>query len=141
MPATLARMIAARPEATWYRLLTDPVGACVGGPPAATGRPQAIWAEVVARYETCLRAGCDRPAAGCEADHKVRWPLGPTATGNPWPGCGRDHTAKHTPGFSVGTDPDTGSSTFGTRAGFTHPVEQATHPAAASIIPEGLFGF
>lgn len=67
--------------------------------------------------------------------------LGPTATGNLWPGCGRDHTAKHTPGFSVGTDPDTGSSTFGTRAGFTHPVEQATPPAAAGIIPEGLVGF
>jgi hypothetical protein len=140
IPATLARMIASRPDATWYRLLTDPAGACMERSTSSYRPTAGIWAEVLARYQTCFRAGCDRPAADCEGDHKVPRPLGPTATGNLWPGCGRDHTAKHTPGFTVRTDPDTGASTFGTRAGFSHPVEQASHSAGAAIIPEALFG-
>jgi hypothetical protein len=122
-------------------MLTDPAGDCVEVSTTSYRPTRTIWNDVIARYATCFRAGCDRPAADCELDHKVPWPQGVTSNRNLWPGCGRDHTAKHTPGYRITTDPDTGDAAFHTRAGFTHPTGRATQPTGANAVPDDLFGF
>ena len=54
IPATLARMIATRPDATWHRLLTDPAGQCLERSTTSYQPTAPIWAEVLARYHTSV---------------------------------------------------------------------------------------
>ena len=102
VPATLARMIARQPGSTWHRMLTDEAGRCVEVSTRSYSPTHAIWNDVVARWWTCFRAGCDRPATDCQLDHRVPFPrpgrpatatcsrpasgtTGPsTPTGSPW---------------------------------------------------------
>ena len=97
VPAGLARAIAADPDATWYRMLTDPAGQMVElvNDVVPTDRPDLASCDrpVVA----CFEPSCHAPATQAELDHRIRWPEGETRTGNLWPGCKRGHTAKHTP--------------------------------------------
>ena len=46
------------------------------------------------RYMTCTFPGCDRPATGCDLDHTIPWPNGPTHPGNLNPKCRLHHLAK-----------------------------------------------
>ena len=139
IPATLTRMIAQQPGSTWHRMLTDEVGRCVEVSTRSYSPTRTIWNDVVARYGTCFRSGCDRPAADCQLDHRAPFPAGPTSNRNLQPACERDHKAKHADGFGV-----TGTSEradFHTRAGFRHPVTPPTQPTGASVVADDLFDF
>lgn len=128
IPASLVRHVAAQPESTWYRLLTDgPRGTELS---TTSYRPTApIWREVVARQPTCFAPTCDRPATECELDHATPYPSGETSTENLGPGCGRHHRSKHAPGASLRRGPD-GLLRYTTRAGLTHLVAPAEQPVA-----------
>jgi hypothetical protein len=91
--AEVARRIAA--DGTWRRLLTDP----------RTGRfdelsldtyepPQDLVDHVIGRDRTCRGFGCRTPAAGCDLDHRVPHPRGPTSAGNLDPHCRSHHRVK-----------------------------------------------
>jgi hypothetical protein len=139
IPAGLARLIAADPDSTWYRMLTDPHGHLVELSTKSYKPTATIWRHVVARDNTCYRSNCNQPATDCELDHRVPWPHGPTATSNLAPGCRRDHKAKHADGFAL-TQHDDGSLTLRTRAGFTHHTEPTRHPASTDWPDGDLFG-
>ena len=140
VPATLARMIAGHPGSTWHRMLTDEAGRCVEVSTRSYSPTATIWNDVVARWSTCFRAGCDRPAADCQLDHRVPFPAGPTSNLNLQPACERDHKAKHADGFGMGRDPQ-GRPTLRTRAGFQHLTTDTRQPVGASAVPDDLFGF
>ena len=130
VPAGLARAIAADPDATWYRMLTDPAGRMVELSTTAY-RPNApIWRHVVAEWASCYEPACDAPATQAELDHRVPWPRGATEPGNLWPGCKRGHTAKHAPGFGIEQGQD-GSFVLHTGAGFTHRLAPPAKPVDA----------
>ncbi len=129
VPAGLARAIAADPDATWYRMLTDPAGQMVELSTTSYRPTAPIWRHVTAQWVACFEPSCHAPATQAELDHRIRWPEGETRTGNLWPGCKRGHTAKHTPGFSIEQAPD-GSFALRTRAGFAHQVTPPAQPAS-----------
>lgn len=95
IPADLARAIATSEGATWFRLLTDPVGDPVSLSTKSYAPTTAIWRYVVATRSTCSHEGCDRPAVLCELDHRDPWPQGETSPANLDPLCRRHHKAKH----------------------------------------------
>jgi Domain of unknown function (DUF222)/HNH endonuclease len=95
IPAELARAIAMREGATWYRMLTDPAGEMVTLSTKSYQPTAPIWRYVVAAQPTCAHPGCDRPSTECELDHKVEWPAGPTDTDNLQPLCKLHHKTKH----------------------------------------------
>ena len=131
VPATLARMIARQPGSTWHRMLTDEAGRCVEVSTRSYAPTRAIWNDVVARWSTCFRAGCDRPAADCQLDHRVPFPAGPTSNRNLQPACERDHKAKHADGFAMEHDGG-GRSTLRTRAGFQHLTTDTRQPVGSA---------
>jgi hypothetical protein len=95
IPAELARAIATREGATWYRMLTDPAGDLTALSTTSYRPTGPIWRYVVAEQRTCAHPGCDRPSTECELDHIIEWPLGPTSTDNLQPLCRGHHKAKH----------------------------------------------
>lgn len=95
IPADLARAIATREGATWYRLLTDPADEPVTLSTKSYAPTDAIWRHVVATTPTCTHEACDRPSVECELDHDTPWPTGETSTTNLKPRCRRHHKAKH----------------------------------------------
>lgn len=95
IPADLARVIATKEGATWYRLLTDPEGDPVSLSTTSYAPTPPIWRYVVATQGVCAHEGCDRPAVECELDHDDPWPSGPTSTENLRPRCRRHHRLKH----------------------------------------------
>lgn len=95
IPAELARAIAMREGATWYRMLTDPAGDMVTLSTKSYQPTAPIWRYVVAEQPTCAHTGCDRPSTECELDHEVEWPAAPTDTDNLQPLCRLHHKAKH----------------------------------------------
>ena len=60
IPADLARAIATREGATWYRMLTDPAGEFVTLSTKSYQSTDPIWRYVVAEQPTCAHPGCDR---------------------------------------------------------------------------------
>lgn len=131
IPAGLARVIAQRPGATWFRMLTDERGH-VQELSTKSYQPTApIWRQVIAENSTCFRPGCDRPATECELDHRIPWPTGLTSVSNLWPACKADHKAKHTPGFTIEMT-DAGQFSLKTPTGFAHPVEAAMRPVSSA---------
>lgn len=110
-------------------MLTDPAGRMVERSTTSYQPTKPIWRWVVAAWNSCFRPGCDAPATTSEGDHRIPWPAGPTSAENLWPGCRSDHKAKHTQGFSIEQNAD-GSFTFHTRAGFSHTINEPTHPAS-----------
>jgi hypothetical protein len=95
IPAELARAIATREGATWFRMLTDPAGDLVALSTRSYQPTGVIWRYVVAEQPTCSHPACDRPAVECELDHVNEWPDGETSTLNLQPLCRRHHKAKH----------------------------------------------
>jgi hypothetical protein len=83
IPADLARAIATREGATWFWLLTDPVGDPVALSTKSYQPTDAVWRYVVATQTTCSHEACDRPAMLCELDHDEPWPEGETSAANP----------------------------------------------------------
>ena len=79
--AEVARRIAG--DATWRRLLTDPVtGALLDLSSTRYSPPQAMRDAVIARDRTCRFLGCRMPAVRCDLDHTEEWPCGPTCPAN-----------------------------------------------------------
>ena len=92
--ADAARAVAA--DAVWRRIVTDPLTGTVIDVGRTTYRPPAGLADLVrARDGTCRFPGCGRSAAGCELDHLVPFPDGPTSAGNLADECSRHHHLKH----------------------------------------------
>ncbi|MDP9393085.1 MAG: HNH endonuclease, partial [Actinomycetota bacterium] len=127
IPAEMARRIAT--DATWRRVLTDPVTGAMLDYATATHDPGAVLAgHVVTRDQTRVTPVCTRPAAGCDLDHTVRYPDGPTDETNLGPLCRHDHGGKHAgfgleqpqPGHFVWTTP-TGRVTARARPALAEP--------------------
>ncbi|WP_131785880.1 HNH endonuclease signature motif containing protein, partial [Protofrankia symbiont of Coriaria ruscifolia] len=99
IPAATARELAK--EATWRRILTDPVN----GQVVDVGRrfPAPGLARLVhARDRTCRFPGCRKPARFCDLDHVRPYTAGgPTVEGNLLAVCRRHHRAKHVGGWTV----------------------------------------
>ena len=108
IPAHVAREIAAHPDSTWRRLLTDPATGAVLDLGRTTYRPPAGLARFVrARDGSCRHPTCARPAAGCELDHVIAWQHGGrTAEDNLAALCPRHHDLKEQPGWHVVLHPD-----------------------------------
>jgi hypothetical protein len=102
IPASMARRVAT--DATWRRLLTDPVTGSLLDFSATGHDPGAVVAgHVLARDQTCVCGSCTTPAAACDLDHTVAHPQGPTWVGNLAPLCRRRHRAKQA-GFALRQD-------------------------------------
>ncbi len=140
IPAGLARAIADHPDATWYRMLTDPAGQVVELSTTSYQPTAPIWRRVVAEWGSCFEPACDTPATEAEHDHRIPWPQGATEPGNMWPGCKRGHTTKHAPGFSVEQTAD-GAFVLRTAAGFAHTITPPAKPVEDSWpeLPEVQF--
>jgi hypothetical protein len=107
IPADVARQIANHADATWRRLLTDPVsgvlldyGTTVYRPPPPLAR------HVRARDQVCAFPGCRQPAQRCDLDHRKPFPHGSTCAANLGPLCRHHHRAKTEGGWSWRRDDD-----------------------------------
>jgi hypothetical protein len=129
VPADLARLVAADPTSTWYRLLTDPRGEFVELSTASYEPATPMFRWVVARDRQCVWPGCARPASTIELDHRVPFPLGPTCTSNLQPLCRHHHLVKHSEGVQVTRGVD-GSYTWTTRFKSTFTTPAPTYPQA-----------
>ncbi|WP_238383371.1 MULTISPECIES: HNH endonuclease signature motif containing protein [unclassified Nocardioides] len=56
--------------------------------------------QAVLAHPTCVFPACTRPSRGCDLDHIVPWPLGPTATSNLAPLRRLHHRLKTTGGWT-----------------------------------------
>lgn len=65
--------------------------------------------QAYAAHPVCVFPFCERPSRGCDLDHRIPWPLGPTTTSNLFPLCRRHHRLKTTGGW---TYQRTGPTTF-----------------------------
>lgn len=84
-------------DATWRRILTEPVSGSVLDIGRSRYRPPAELAEhVVARDHTCVFPGCTRSAEACDLDHTIAWQDGgSTSADNLAPLCRHHHRLKH----------------------------------------------
>ena len=126
--ADLARQLAG--DATWRRLLTDPVsgealefGTATYRPPAALRR--FVWT----RDRTCRFPGCMRASYQSDLDHTVPFPMGTTSAANLGAFCRRHHRAKHRTAWQV-SQPKPGRFCFRSPAGI-NPLASMTQ-----IFPE-----
>jgi hypothetical protein len=146
IPADTARLIAQ--DATWQRLLTDPVTGILTDYSTTTYQPgKVLRAAVEARDGTCTFLwGCDTPAERCDLDHITPYKHktknnngnnkdrssgngqgtgptdspGQTRAQNLQPLCRRHHLLKTHAGWDVIRDPRTGVTTWTTPTGRTH---------------------
>ena len=120
IPAEVARRLAG--YGTWQRLLTDPAtGALLDYGRTRYEPPPDLVDHVVARDRTCRWPGCERPAAGCDLDHTIAYPYGPTAVGNLGPFCEHHHIGKHHSRWKV-RQPEPGRFEWISPTGHTYTV-------------------
>ncbi|MFI2487692.1 HNH endonuclease, partial [Promicromonospora kroppenstedtii] len=130
VPAETARLIAE--DATWQRLLTDPVTGVLTDYSTTAYKPgRVLRSAVEARDGTCTFVGCDARAASCDLDHIEPFDhdqeASQHAAGKAAPGqtraenlhalCRRHHLLKTHAGWGVERDPATGITTWTTPAG------------------------
>lgn len=102
IPASMARRVAR--DATWRRILTDPLTGSLLDYSATAHDPGAVVeGHVLTRDRTCRCGSCTTPAATCDLDHTVPHPAGRTEPGNLGPLCRRRHRAKQA-GFLLRQD-------------------------------------
>lgn len=104
LPAQRALELAGRADATWQRVLTDPLT----GQAVDVGRRRykpaaALVDHLRVTYPTCTGPGCVRPAHQCDLDHAVPFPEGATDRQNLRPLCRPHHRAKTLGGWRVRT--------------------------------------
>lgn len=102
VPAELARGLAR--NATWRRLVTDPVSGAVLDVATRRYRPPANLAELTRlRHPACVNPICSVPAHACDTDHHRPWtPSDPdTRAANLGPLCRTDHLLKTHAGYQV----------------------------------------
>ncbi|MFC4626879.1 HNH endonuclease [Promicromonospora alba] len=155
IPAETARIIAQ--DATWQRLLTDPVTGILTDYSTTTYQPgKVLRAAIEARDETCTFGWCDTAASRCDLDHirpfdhqhQNRSTGTGTGTGNA-PGqtraqnlhalCRKHHLLKTHAGWGVVRDPATGVTTWTTPTGRTQtrpPTVLDTHIEIDDIDPD-----
>ncbi len=122
IPAALARDLAMSEEATWRRLVTDPLSGGLLDAGRATYRPPATLDRFVRlRDQVCRFPGCHRSARLADIDHTTRFPDGPTAAHNTAALCRFHHRLKHHGGWHVQTVRDPQRSTHLPRA-LQHPA-------------------
>jgi hypothetical protein len=127
--AAQARALAYGPDATWRRVLTDPVEATNLNLGRERYRPPVALADHVRAVDhECLFPTCNRPAVTCQLDHNEPYgdtggagPGGPTSAENLGPLCAWHHNAKTHGGWSWSRNPTTGQTTWTTPTGHTHP--------------------
>ncbi|WP_277207361.1 HNH endonuclease signature motif containing protein [Isoptericola croceus] len=117
IPAPMARTIATDAEATWQRILTDPVTGVLTDRSSRSYRPSPrLRATVLARDATCTFPGCSVPASRGDLDHIAAFDPGrdgPQTHGdNLHALCRAHHRAKTTGGWSVVRDPESGVTTW-----------------------------
>ncbi|GHH78946.1 hypothetical protein GCM10017772_43630 [Promicromonospora soli] len=152
IPADTARMIAQ--DATWQRLLTDPITGILTDYSTTTYQPgKVLRAAVEARDRTCTFLwGCNTPASRCDLDHIQPFDHnrknkgegdtggdGQTNARNLHALCRKHHLLKTHAGWRLVRDPDTGITTWTTPAGRTHtrqPTVLDTHAEIEQIDPE-----
>ncbi|MBL0887660.1 HNH endonuclease signature motif containing protein [Myceligenerans indicum] len=125
-------------DATWRRLLTDPVTGILTDHSTHAYAPGAtLRAAVIARDRTCMFPGCQRPAlaggrAATDLDHiqpfehdRARQPglPGQTRAENLHALCRKHHNLKTHAGWRVTRDPDTGVTRWTPPTGTTTSVE------------------
>ncbi|HEX2498580.1 MAG TPA: DUF222 domain-containing protein, partial [Actinomycetes bacterium] len=120
IPAETARRLAA--HGTWRRLLTDPAsGTLLDYGRTRYEPPPDLVEHVHARDRSCRWPGCDKPAPGCDVDHTLPYPDGPTAAGNLGPLCEAHHVGKHHTSWTV-RQPSPGRFEFISPTRHTHTV-------------------
>lgn len=93
-------------DTVWRRLLTDPVDGTVVAVGRRRYRPSAALADQVrARDRSCRFPGCRYRADGCDLDHTVPFPTGPTVGTNLGTLCRHHHRLKHETDWAVSQDP------------------------------------
>jgi hypothetical protein len=125
IPADLARDIAADPDSTWYRLLTDPAtGALLDVGRTRYTPPAALADHIRSRDRTCRFPGCRQPADRCDLDHIRPYPHGPTSRCNLATECRHHHRLKHETDWQLDNDPDDpGILTWTSPTGHTYTTE------------------
>lgn len=107
--ADIARSIALEPTAEhqWRYTITHPNTGAILANGLTKRRPntrQTQW--VTSRNPVCIFPGCRTPATSCDLDHTHPHSQGgPTLTQNLAPLCRHDHQVKHTPGWTLTTQP------------------------------------
>ena len=134
IPADLAAQIAT--DATWQRLVTDPVSGILTDYSTTTYQPGKVLRQaVIARDETCSFPQCDRHGRWADLDHIVPFdhgldpatrPFGApgqTRAQNLQPLCRAHHLAKTHHGWTPVRDPATGVTTWTAPTGhlYTRP--------------------
>ena len=127
IPAEVAREIAA--DATWRRIVTDPVsGAVLDYGTTRYTPPASLAAHVTTRDQTCRFPGCRVPADRCDLDHGVAFDAGgPTSAANLSAKCRRHHRLKHQPGWEV-TQARDGTLTWTTPSGHVYSTTAPPQP-------------
>ncbi len=140
IPAPLARELAG--DATWRRLITDPVTGQLTERTPTTYRPSATLAAAVrARDTTCRFPGCRIPAWRTDLDHITPYDPGrpadqQTTPDNLHPLCRTHHQLKTHGHWTVTRNPTTAHTTWTTPTGHTYVVPpHTTDPTLAAATP------
>ena len=114
VPALTAWALAA--GGTWRRLVTDPASGVVIDVGRTRYRPPAGLADLVrARDRACVFPTCQAPASRCDIDHLTAWSEGGTTSlDNLVVLCQAHHRLKHTPGWALTKDQDSGTLSWHT---------------------------
>jgi hypothetical protein len=154
VPAETARIIAA--DATWQRLLTDPVTGILTDYSTTAYQPgKTLRGGIEARDVTCDFPCCDIPAERCDLDHIVPFDhdyentsstkgsttteRGQTNAQNLHALCRKHHLLKTHADWNIVRDPHTGITTWTTPTGRTHtrpPTVLDTHIDLENIDPD-----
>ena len=123
VPADVVALLAT--DATWQRLVTDPVTGILTDYSTTSYRPgKVLRAAVTARDQACCFPQCDRPARWADLDHIQPFDHAPDPRSRPYgapgqtraqnlqPLCRAHHLAKTHHGWDVKRDPDTGVTTW-----------------------------
>ena len=151
VPAMTAWALAA--GGTWRRLVTDPASGTVLDVGRTRYRPPVGLADLVrARDKTCVFPTCQTPASRCDIDHLTSWRQGGTTSlDNLVVLCQAHHRLKHTPGWALTRDRDSGVLSWhtpdktvyrrhpdGTIDRLPHKVGPHQHLVPSTVVPADL---
>ncbi|CAN5286715.1 hypothetical protein BH20ACT5_BH20ACT5_23210 [soil metagenome] len=124
--AGAARELAA--DATWRRILTDPISGTVLDVGRTSYPPPAGLADHVrTRDGTCRFPGCRQPAGRTDLDHTIPYPHGSTAATNLAALCRAHHRLKTFTTWTVDQTGD-GTLTWTSPTGQRHTTRPRAHP-------------
>ncbi|MCL2781844.1 MAG: HNH endonuclease, partial [Actinomycetia bacterium] len=127
-PASIARTLAADPDATWRRLVTDEIGHLIDAGRDTHRPPASLRRHVVNRHRRCAFPGCARRATTCDIDHTTAWENGgTTSAANLLPLCPRHHHFKHEAGWKLELTP-WGAAHWTSPTGQIYWTQPTTHP-------------